>query len=400
FLLASGMGREFLPSLDEGDVTIHALRIPGTSLTQAIGMQHLLEEKLKELPEVEEVFAKIGTADIATDPMPPSVADVYVMLKPRKLWSASGMTKADIVRKIEEKLKDAPGNRYEFTQPIQMRFNELIAGIRSDVAVKLFGDDMETLAGVGHEIEEALADIRGASDVKMEQTTGLPFLNIVIDRNEAARYGLNVYDVQEIIEIAIGGKSAGEVFEGDRRFEIIVRLSDEARENLEVLKKIPIALPVNGGELKNPKQFGYIPLGTVAEFVQMIGPNQISRENGKRVVIVTSNVRGRDIGSFVEEAEEAIKDKVAVPAGYWTDWGGQFEQMVSAANRLKVVIPLALLLIFLLLFTLFGSVGEALLVFSGVPFALTGGVLSLWLRGIPLSISAGVGFIALSGVAR
>ena len=394
-LLATRMGSEFIPSLDEGDIAMHALRIPGTSLSQAIEMQHALEIRIKAFPEVSTVFAKIGTAEIATDPMPPSVADNFIMLKPRLEWPDPKRPKADLVHAIEEAVKKIPGNNYEFTQPIQMRFNELIAGVRSDVAVKVFGDDMDVLFETGEEIAGVLEKVSGASDVKVEQVTGLPVLTIQMNRKEMARYGLNVSDVQEAIEIAIGGKSAGQIFEGDRRFELIVRLPEEIRGNLDAMKRLPIPLPVSS--LSAPP--AYIPLGAVAEFEVAPGPNQISRENGKRRVVVTANVRGRDIGSFVQEAEAMIKERVKIPAGYWTTWGGQFEQLISATNRLKIVVPVSLLLVFLLLFVTFGNVKDSLLVFTGVPLALTGGIAGIWIRGIPLSISAGVGFIALSGVA-
>jgi len=409
-LLATRMGSEFLPSLDEGDLLIHALRIPGTSLSQAVEMQHVLEKKIKEFSEVDNVFSKIGTAEIATDPMPPSVADTFVILKPRSRWPNPHRPKADLVHELEENLKKIPGNNYEFTQPIQMRFNELISGVRSDLAVKVFGDDMEVLLETGEKIAGVLEKIPGASDVKVEQVTGLPVLTIQMNRKEMARYGLNVSDVQDVIEIAIGGKSAGKVFEGDRRFELLVRLPENMRSNIEALKRLPIPLPNTGGTsnagllpatylVEESKRPGYITLGSIAEFTIKPGPNQISRENGKRRVVVTANVRGRDIGSFVKEAEKKIKQDVTIPANYWMSWGGQFEQMISARKRLQIVAPITLLLIFLLLFTTFGSIKDAILVFTGVPLALTGGVVSLWLRGIPLSISAGVGFIALSGVA-
>ena len=408
-LLATRMGSEFLPSLDEGDLLIHALRIPGTSLSQAVEMQHALEKQIKSFPEVDNVFSKIGTAEIASDPMPPSVADTFVMIKPRSGWPNPHKSKEALVHEIEERLKKIPGNNYEFTQPIQMRFNELIAGVRSDLAVKVFGDDMDVLNETGGKISKTLEKIQGASDVKVEQVTGLPVLTIQMNRKEMSRYGLNVSDVQEVIEIAIGGKNAGKVFEGDRRFELLVRLPESMRSNIEALKRLPIPLPntrnaSHGGALpanyfQESKRPGYVTLGAIATFDVKPGPNQISRENGKRRVVVTANVRGRDIGSFVKEAEKKIKQDVAIPANYWTSWGGQFEQMISARKRLQIVAPITLLLIFLLLFTTFGSVKNAILVFTGVPFALTGGVVSLWLRGIPLSISAGVGFIALSGVA-
>lgn len=402
-LLAGKMGSEFIPSLDEGDFALHALRIPGTSLSQSVEMQHLLEKKIKEIPEVDTVFAKIGTADIATDPMPPSVSDNFIMLKPRSEWADPRKPRSELVRTIEETIRKVPGNNYELTQPIQMRFNELIAGVRSDVAVKVFGDDMDTLLAVGKDISRVLEKVPGASDVKVEQVTGLPVMTVKINRGEMARYGLNVSDVQEVIEVAFGGKSAGKVFEGDRRFDLIVRLPEHKRNDIEALKRIPILIPQNAGSkttiVGGEPRPAYIPLGAIADVVIEQGPNQISRENGKRRVVVTANVRGRDIGSFVEEAQKAISRSVSVPAGYWTAWGGQFEQMISAAKRLRIVVPIALLLIFILLFMTFGTVKDALLVFTGVPFAMTGGVAALWLRGIPLSISAGVGFIALSGVA-
>ncbi len=403
-LLATRLGSEFLPTLDEGDIVIHALRIPGTSLSQAVRMQHVLEERIIEVPEVKEVFAKIGTADIATDPMPPSVADVYVMLKPRAQWPNPRRPSADLARQLDEHLQRVSGNKYEFTQPIQMRFNELIAGVRSDVAVKVFGDDMDVLRRTSEAIAAVLARVPGAADVRVEQVTGLPMLTIVPDRRTIARYGLNVADVQDTIEIAIGGKAAGEIFEGDRRFPLLVRLREELRGNVEALRRLPlpndaIGMATAPGESGPRRRQEFVPLGAVAEFALGPGPNQISRENGKRLVVATANVRGRDLGSFVEEAQRAIRERVAIPAGYWTTWGGQFEHLMSARQRLLIVVPVALLLIFLLLLATFGDVKDALLVFTGVPFAMTGGVVALWLREIPLSISAAVGFIALSGVA-
>lgn len=400
-LLSQKMGSEFLPTLDEGDFAVHALRVPGTSLTQAVSMQDTLEKKIKELPEVDYVFSKIGTADIATDPMPPSVADVFVMVKPRSEWNDPKRQKSALVRDLEKKLAEVPGNKYEITQPIEMRFNELISGVRSDVAVKIFGDDLDKLLVLADEVEHVLADIPGASDVKVEQVTGLPVLTVELDRPAMARLGINAADVQEVVEIAIGGKKAGQVFEGDRRSDLIVRLPENIRSNMDLLKDIPIPLNQDGKEepvMSPDKHFSkFIPLGTIAEFKVIKGPNQISRENAKRRVVVTANVRGRDLGSFVEEAQTTLRLK-AEP-GYWIEWGGQFEHLITASQRLWVVIPLTLVLIYLLLFAAFGSNANALLVFTGVPLALTGGILALWLRGIPLSISAAVGFIALSGVA-
>ena len=408
-LLSTRMGSEFLPTLDEGDLAIHALRVPGTSLSQAVAMQDTLEKKIKELPEVDFVFAKIGTADIASDPMPPSVADVFTMIKPRSEWPDPTRTKSDFIEELEHKLEQVPGNKYEIIQPIEMRFNELIAGVRSDIAVKVFGDDLETLVSVADEVEHVLADIPGASDVSMEQVTGLPVLTLKLNRKLMARLGLNVSAVQDVVAIAIGGKSAGQVFEGDRRFELIVRLPEDIRTNMERLKRIPIALPKNFSDkhdvvspAKIPgsgQNLNYIPLSAVAEFSIAKGPNQISRENGKRRVVVTANVRGRDLGSFVQEAQKIIEEKVSLDPGYWIAWGGQFEHLISAAQRLWIVVPLALLLILLMLFAALDRMKDALLVFTGIPLALTGGFFSLWVRGIPLSISAAIGFIALSGVA-
>jgi cobalt-zinc-cadmium resistance protein CzcA len=410
FLLGSRMGSEFIPRLDEGDVMMHALRIPGTSLTQAVAMQRSLEAKIKSVPEVKEVFTKIGTAEIATDPMPPSVADCFIMIKPRKEWPDPKMPKAELVAKIERAALEIPGNNYELMQPVEMRFNELIAGVRSDMAVKVFGDEMEVMEETGSQIEKLLKQVPGAVDVKLEQTTGLPLLTIDINRQALTRYGLNIADVQEVIEIAIGGKEAGQVFEGDRRFAILVRLPESIRTDLEALKNLPVPLPkpdAKNGKLTRlinlrdsaAAEADFIPLGEIANFNLAPGPNQISRENAKRRVVVTANVRGRDIASFVGEAQRRIAAEVEIEPGYWISWGGQFENLISAGQRLKIVVPVALLLILLLLFSAFGSLKDALLVFTGVPMALTGGIVSLWLRGIPLSISAAVGFIALSGVA-
>ncbi|VTU31284.1 Cation efflux system protein CzcA [Variovorax sp. SRS16] len=394
-LLFTRMGSEFIPSLDEGDIALHALRIPGTSLTQAIDMQTQLEKVIKGFPEVDAVFAKLGTAEIATDPMPPNVADNFVMLKPRNQWPDPGRSKADLVAALQEAVGKVPGNNYEFTQPIQMRFNELISGVRSDVAVKVFGDSMDEMNENAERISRVLEGIPGAADVKVEQTTGLPMLTLKIDREKAARLGLNVADIQENVSAALGGQEAGAVFEGDRRFDILVRLPDGVRGDIEAIKRLPVRLPVGDSGAAR----GFVRLADVATILSAPGPNQISREDGKRRVVVTANVRGRDIGSFVTEAQQKIREQVQVPSGYWTQWGGTFEQLQSASKRLQIVVPVALLLVFTLLFVMFGNAKDGLLVFTGVPFALTGGVLALWLRDIPLSISAGVGFIALSGVA-
>ena len=399
-LAASKLGTEFIPNLDEGDIALHALRIPGTSLTQAIKMQAEVEASLKAFPEVDKVIAKMGTAEVATDPMPPSVADTYVMMKPRAQWPDPKRTKADLVAAMEAALKKLPGNNYEFTQPIQMRFNELISGVRSDVAVKIYGDDLEVMNGVGQEIEATLKTIPGAADVKIEQTTGLPLLTVQLDREALARYRLTVADVQALVSTALGGTTVGQIFEGDRRFDLVVRLPEKLRTDLAALENLPVPLPRSDAQLSAlTSQLHHIPLREVAKIEIAPGPNQIGRENGKRHVIVTANVRGRDLGGFVTEAQAQITAAVKIPAGYWLGYGGTFEQLISATKRLQIVVPVSLLLILGLLCMSFGNVKDALLVFTGVPLALTGGVAALWLRDIPLSISAGVGFIALSGVA-
>jgi len=392
---ATRLGSEFMPSLDEGDIALHALRIPGTSLTQAIAMQSVLEARLKAFPEVDKVVGKIGTAEIATDPMPPSVADTYVMLKPRSQWPDPRKPKAQLVSELEVAAKSIPGNNYEFTQPIQMRFNELISGVRTDVAVKVYGDDLDVMLASAQRIEAILTAIPGSADVKVEQVTGLPLLTVQLNREALARYGLSVDDAQKFVATALGGTVAGEIFEGDRRFEVVVRLPESIRSDVEGFGNLPVPLPVRGaGSVR-----AFIPLREVASISLALGPNQISRENGKRRVVVTANVRGRDLGSFVAEAQRRVQEAAVAPAGYWVEYGGTFEQLISASNRLKLVVPVALLLVFGLLYASFRSVKDSLLVFSGVPLALTGGVAALLLRDIPFSISAGVGFIALSGVA-
>ncbi len=399
-LVATRMGSEFVPSLNEGDFAIQALRIPGTSLSQSVAMQQQLEKRLKaEYPEIDRIFARTGTAEIASDPMPPNISDGYIMLKPETEWPEPRKSRDELLAAIQETVGKLPGNSYEFSQPIQLRFNELISGVRSDVAIKIFGDDMDVMNDTASKISAVLEKIPGASEVKIEQTTGLPMLTVNIDREKTSRYGLNIGDVQDAISTAIGGREAGTMFEGDRRFDIVVRLPDNLRSDLESLKRLPIALPkgtatANGVDVRTT----YIPLGEVASLEIAPGPNQVSRENGKRRVVVSANVRGRDIGSFVGEAQTRLAE-VKIPSGYWTAWGGTFEQLESASNRLKIVVPVALLLVFTLLFAMFGNVKDGLLVFTGIPFALTGGVVALWLRDIPLSISAGIGFIALSGVA-
>ncbi|MCM2362700.1 CusA/CzcA family heavy metal efflux RND transporter [Pseudomonas sp. SR18] len=393
--VASRMGSEFIPSLSEGDFAQQALRVPGTSLTQSVQMQQQLEKVLMaQVPEIERVFARTGTAEIASDPMPPNISDSYVMLKPKDQWPDPKKSREALIADIQRASAIVPGSAYELSQPIQLRFNELISGVRSDVAVKVFGDDMAVLNRTAGEIAETLQKLDGASEVKVEQTAGLPVLTINIDRDKAARFGLNVGDVQDTLAVAVGGRQAGTLYEGDRRFDMVVRLSDALRTDIDGLSRLLIPVPAQASG-----QLGFIALSQVASLDLALGPNQISRENGKRLVIVSANVRGRDIGSFVAEAEAAITGQVKVPAGYWTSWGGQFEQLKEASERLRIVVPVALLLVFGLLFMMFNNLKDGLLVFTGIPFALTGGIMALWLRDIPLSISAGVGFIALSGVA-
>lgn len=414
------LGTEFMPSLDEGDIALHALRIPGTSLSQAVEMQTILETRLRKFPEVEHVFSKIGTAEVATDPMPPNVADTFVILKPRAAWPDPRKAKASLVAEMETAVEKIPGNRYEFTQPIQMRFNELIAGVRSDLAVKVYGDNLDTLVELAEQIEKVVADVPGAADVRTEQVTGLPMLTVTPNREKLAYYGLDIADIQDTLRIAVGGEVVGQVFEGDRRFDLVVRLPESLREDIEALKRLPIRLKTSNWEaskIANDRSISdadmgdadmlgiarspaeAIPLIEVADIDFTLGPNQISRENGKRRVFVTANVRQRDLGSFVKEVQQSVQNKIEMPAGYWLDYGGTFEQLISATQRLSIVVPLTLLIIFGLLFMVFNSVKDAALVFTGVPLALTGGVAALVLRDLPLSISAAVGFIALSGVA-
>lgn len=404
-VLFSTMGQEFIPTLDEKDIAMHAMRIPSTSLTQSQELQFAVEKAVSSVPEVEFVFSKTGTAEMAADPMPPNVSDTFIILKDKDQWPDSSIEKSEIIAKINKAVSDVPGNNYEFTQPIQMRFNELISGVRSDVAVKIYGDDFGVMEKTAAQLVQTLKSVEGSADVKMEQTSGLPMLEVKLDKNAIARYGLNVSDVLDVLAIAVGGREAGLVFQGDRRFDILVRLPDSMRQDLTVLENLPVLLPMDDDNMSDRiggqphTRPAYIPLKQVAKLEVTDGPNQISRENGKRRVVVQANVRGRDIGSFVKDAQAAIDSKVQIPAGYWLEWGGQFKNLEEAKARLGVVVPACFFMIFLLLFTALGSVKQALLVFSGVPLALTGGIITLWLRGMPFSISAAVGLIALSGVA-
>ncbi|WP_043089671.1 efflux RND transporter permease subunit [Xanthomonas vasicola] len=408
-VLATRLGSEFIPNLDEGDIALHALRIPGTSLEQAITMQSTLEKRIKQFPEVAHVFGKLGTAEVATDPMPPSVADTFLIMHPRAQWPDPRKPKAQLLAEIEEAVKQLPGNNYEFTQPIQMRMNELISGVRADVAIKVYGDDLDTLVKLGQRVQEIASAVPGAADVSLEQATGLPMLAVVPDRAALAGYGLNPGVVQDTVAAAVGGQEAGQLFEGDRRFDIVVRLPEALRQDPTALADLPIPLRGDGERAdldESSRAAGWrsgepttVPLREVAKIDTVLGPNQINREDGKRRIVITANVCDRDLGGFVAEVQQRMQAQVKLPTGYWIGYGGTFEQLISASQRLAWVVPGTLLLIFALLYWSFGSLRDALVVFSGVPLALTGGVVALALRGLALSISAGVGFIALSGVA-
>ncbi|WDE07996.1 CusA/CzcA family heavy metal efflux RND transporter [Thalassomonas viridans] len=387
--LATTLGSEFIPELNEEDILLQAIRIPGTGLEQAVEMQTSLEEVIRHFPQVKNVFSKIGTPEVANDPMPPNIADTFIMLKPRDEWPDPEQSHARLAAEIVEALAGQPGNNFELTQPIEMRFNELISGVRADLGIKVIGDDLDQLLTSANAIREVIEQIDGAHDIQVEQVTGLPMLSVIPKRLALARYGLNVVRLQDVVATAIGGESAGIIFEGDRRFNLVVRLPESIRRDVGRLHELPVPLP--GG--------GYVPLSEVAAIEIAPAPNQISRENGKRRIVVTANVRGRDLGSFVSEAKDRIKAQVKIPPGYWLAYGGTFEQLESASQRLSVLVPLTLALILGLLVMAFSSLKDALIIFTGIPLALTGGVIALWLRDMPLSISAGVGFIALSGVA-
>ncbi|MCU7965394.1 efflux RND transporter permease subunit [Shewanella oncorhynchi] len=386
---ATKLGSEFAPNLDEGDIAMHALRIPGTSLSQAIALQETLEDKIKQMPEVERVFAKIGTADVATDAVPPSVADNFIILKPREQWPNPNKSKAQIVEELAALVAPIPGNRYEFLQPIQMRFNELLAGVRAELAIKVFGDDFDTLTALGAEIESAIAQVEGVADIQVEQSTGLTMLNIIPNRQKLMQHGISIMEVQSQVATAMGGTVAGKFYQGDVRSDIVVRLDESRRQNIDALSYLPITLP--GGQS--------IPLQELASLELVSGANQINRENGKRRMVVTANVRGRDLGSFVADIQTVIGEKVAIPAGYWLEYGGTYQKLQSASKRLSIVVPVTLLMIIGLLMLALNSFKDAMIIFTGVPLALTGGIAALLLRDIPFSISAAVGFIALSGIA-
>jgi cobalt-zinc-cadmium resistance protein CzcA len=383
------LGQEFLPQLDEGDILVQAWRPPGTSVEQSQRMQFAVEKTISREPEVQYAFSRTGTSEIASDPMPPNATDTFVMLKPRKEWPDPNLPKEELVERIEKKVSTIPGNGYEITQPIQMRFNELVAGVRGDIAVKVFGDDFASMNATAVQIADVMRKVPGAADVRVEQTEGLPLLDIRPNRDAMARVGVSAGDVQDVVAATVGGKQAGVIFEGDARFPVVIRLGETARADLQTLGQIPV--PTASGS--------FLPLASVADIGLGDGPNQISRENGKRRVVVQANVRGRDVAGVVEEAQAKIAQQVALPAGTYLTWGGQFENLASARARLTIVVPICFAVIMLLLYGALGSLRDAALVFTGVPLALVGGILALLLRGLPFSISAAVGFIALSGVA-
>ena len=393
FALAIGayttLGQEFLPQLDEGDILAQAIRVPGTSVEQATAMQIQVEKALVKLPEARIVFSKTGTAELAADPMPPNISDTFIIMRPRSEWPDPDLSKAELVEKVEKALTALPGNNWEMTQPIQMRFNELIAGVRSDLAVKVFGDDFDTMNQTAERIAAVLRRTEGAVDVRVEQSEGLPMLDVRPNRDAMARLGITARAMQDTLAAAVGGRDAGMIFEGDRRFAVTIRLGDAERANLESLGQVPV--PTADG--------AFVPLASVAYIAVTQGPNQISRENGKRRVVVQANVRGRDIAGVVGDAQAAIAEQVRLPAGVYLEWGGAFENLASARDRLTLVVPACFVLIMLLLYGALGSLRDAAIVFTGVPLALVGGVLALLVRGMPFSISAAVGFIALSGIA-
>ena len=387
-VLTTKLGSEFAPQLGEGDFAVQQLRSPSTGLEESLRMQENTEKLLlKNFPEIKTVFARTGTAEVATDVMPPNISDGYIMLKPHEKWPNPKESIDELRSRMESYLATIPGNNSEFSQPIELRFNELISGVRSDVGVKIFGDDMQVLNGEAAKIAKIIQQVTGSSAVKVEQTSGLPLLNVEVDKFLASQYGLSVKSIQDVVATAIGGQQVGEILEGDRRFDFVIRLRDQDR-NVADVSQLPIRLP-NGGS---------IILSDVAKVASIEGINQVSRENGKRRMVITANVEGRDLGSFISDLQTQLKT-YDLPSGYWIEYGGQFENLASAKTRMQIVIPLALITIFILLMAVFHNMKDSLLVFTGVPFALTGGVLFLWLRDIPLSMSAGIGFIALSGVA-
>ncbi|MFN3463297.1 MAG: efflux RND transporter permease subunit, partial [Terricaulis sp.] len=388
------LGQEFIPQLDEQDFAVQAVRIPSTSLQQSTAMQQRVEAAVSEFPEVLVVFSKTGTAEVASDPMPVNISDSFVILRPRSEWPNRNESKASLMARIEERITQLVGNGYEFSQPIQMRFNELIAGVRGDVAIKLYGEDLTEMSQVAGQIAAVLQSIDGAADVKVEQTGGFPTLDVNFDRDAIARYGLSLQEVTDTVATAMGGREAGLVFEGDRRFDVVVRLPDPVRDDLDAVGALPVMLPDDDDGARQS-----IPLREVATFAFSEGLNQVSRENGSRRVVVQSNVRGRDLGSFVAEAQRRVREEVELPVGARLEWGGQFQNLQSASQRMGVIVPACFLLIFGILYMALGSIRSAGAVFTAVPLALAGGVFTLLITGMSFSISAAVGFICLAGVA-
>ncbi len=383
------LGSEFIPRLDEGSLAVQIARLPSVSLTQSVEIATQSERVLRGFPEVTAVVSKTGRAEVATDPMGVDVSDLYIELKRSSEWTTA-RTREELIERMSQALETGvPNAAFSFSQPIELRVAELISGVRSDVAIKLFGDDLDTLTRYANEISRVVSRVPGAEDVKVEATSGLPQLQIKVDRARIARYGLNAEDVNSLVESIVAGHSAGQVYEGEQRFNLVIRLNETAGRDIEAIRNLLVPAP-NGGR---------IPLAELADISLVEGPAQISREDTRRRIGVELNVRGRDIGSFVREAQERIARDVQLPPGYYLTWGGTFENLQRASDRLLVVVPLALFLIFVLLFTTFGSVKQALLIYTGIPFAVVGGVFALLLRGMPFSISAGVGFIALFGVA-
>jgi cobalt-zinc-cadmium resistance protein CzcA len=393
FILASlvflQLGREFVPQLDEGDIALQGIRIPSTSLSQSLAMQRQIEKAAISLPEVAYMFSKTGTAEVGIDPMPPNISDSFIILKPKDEWPAGVDSKDEVIERLEAKLKPLVGSAFEISQPIELRFNELIAGVRGDIAIKLYGDDLDAMSAAGADVAAVLNTVPGAADVKVEQTEGFPQLDVTFDRDAIARYGLTLQDVTDTIAAALGGREAGFVFEGDRRFDIVVRLPNAGRSDLDAVGALPVMLSQEGAS---------IPLSAVASFRFSEGLNQVSRDNGQRRVVVQANVRGNDLGSFIAEAQSKVAAQVQMPPGSFIEWGGQFENLQAATRRLSIVVPIIFAAIFAILFVALGGARPALAVYSAIPLGLAGGVFGLALTGLPFSISAGVGFIAVSGV--
>ena len=393
-LMFSAVGREFMPRLDEKDFSLEVVRIPSTSLNKSVELELQLERELMKFPEVERVISKNGTAEVATDPMPPSSSDTIVMLKPRDQWPDPSLTKPELIEKIDRKLSRLVGNSYSFSQPIEQRFNELIAGVRGDVAIKIYGDDLDTMSRVGDQIARILHSVPGAADVRVEPTGGFPTLDLQFDRAAISAAGLTIDEVTSAVSTALGGTEAGQIFEGDRRFSIVVRLDDRLRNNLDAVGALPIILPDRGTGAR-----ASVPLRSLVRFANVEGINQVSRDNGKRRVVVQLNVRGRDVGSYTVEAKAKVQRSLALPSGMFLEWGGQYENLKAAQARIALVVPICAAVILLLLFMALGDIALAGVIFATVPLALAGGVFALVVSGLLFSISAAVGFIALSGVA-